>query len=140
MSRISSEKIEGVRAFYGYVEMYVGSLALSLSPCLLLGNMVKGADDLWDTPSLPSISHTSHPEIAREDARNHAQRHARTKILGLTTYVTPHGEMTRGFWCYGFWWAAVRHCGLLNLTEACSRRKELQDHVLDTRSRAPQMP
>ena len=45
-----------------------------------------------------------------------------------------HGEITRGFWCYGFWWAAVRNCGLLNITEACSRRKELQDHVLDTRN------
>ena len=28
----------------------------------------------------------------------------------------------------------MRNCGLLNITEACSRRKELQDHVLDTRN------
>ena len=31
-------------------------------------------------------------------------------------------------------WAAVKHCGLLNITEACSRRRELQDHVLDARN------
>ena len=45
-----------------------------------------------------------------------------------------HGEITCGFWCYGCMWAAVKHCGLLNITEACSRRRELQGHVLDVRN------
>ena len=45
-----------------------------------------------------------------------------------------HGEVTCGFWCYGSMWAAVKHCGLLNLTEACSRSKDLPFHVLDARN------
>lgn len=58
---------------------------------------------------------------------------SRYEISNYSRLKDPDGNITRGHWCYGHQWAAVKGCGLVNLTQSSRGRREafIESHILD---------